>query len=168
MVNKYGCLMLYFVNDKMKEIQSKIDKEDVYEEEGHGLTPEGESHVTICYGFDPNEKASDILNSFKDFKFTDIKLGKITKFSNDKFDVLKYDIESPKLTEANKLCMKNFEITTDYPNYHAHSTIAYLKPTTADKYIEMFKNEKQMIVEPKKLSYSYPNETLVEKILKKI
>lgn len=168
MVNKYGCLMLYFVNNEIKGIQAQIDKEDIYKEEGYGLTPSNEAHVTICYGFDPDEKANTIINEFKDFKFTDLKIGKISKFSNPKFDVLKYDIESDRLNEANKLCMKRFDITTDYPDYHAHSTIAYLKPNTADKYIEMFKNEKEKLVQPSFLTYSYPDETKVEKKLKKV
>jgi 2'-5' RNA ligase len=55
---------------------------------------------------------------------------------------------------------ENFEYTTDYPDYHPHITIAYLKPGCGKKYAEELKEEK--IFEPTKYFYSFPDDRETE------
>jgi hypothetical protein len=45
--------------------------------------------------------------------------------------------------------------TTNFPDYHPHATIGYLKPGTGKKYVELFK-DKQYEVVPEKIVYSKP------------
>ena len=64
---------------------------------------------------------------------------------NIEHDVLKYDI-GYKIKGGNFLSKINSELrklphTNSFPDYHPHSTIGYLQPGEADKYISKFKNK---------------------------
>lgn len=141
-VYKYGCLMLQTPYSGVLDIQNKINQNDIYDEPGFGL--EQEHHITCLYGFHDTEieddKIQEIIDSFaKNSKEIVFKLNGIGLFENEKYDVLKYEIESEHLHELNGLC-KTLPFTSDYPDYLPHMTIAYLKPCTGKSYIKRFEN----------------------------
>ena len=149
----YGCMMLYVMLDDIKSIHEKIDKEDIYtekEDDSYGI--EEETHITIKYGFKKNVSDHEVLDICKESKFSDIKFNKVSLFENEKFDVLKFDIKSKVLDELNEKISK-FPNEDKYPDYHAHSTIAYIKKGKGDKYVKMFKNI-NLVGIPDKLVYS--------------
>lgn len=119
-----------------------IDKKDLYfgeeneDKRTYGL--EDNPHVTILYGLHNDIKESDVTDILKLFKDIKIKLINASLFENEKFDVLKFDVESEELFTMNKIFTEMFEYTTDYPDYHPHVTIAYLKKGTAKKYVDKF------------------------------
>lgn len=136
----YGCVMAYFnIPDLPKYAESVIKDEDLYDPEGrHGI--ETEPHTTILYGLHndiDHDKVLNILRMIKSFlvDFIDVSL-----FENDEFDVLKFDVETEELNILNEIFKNTFEFTSDYPDYHAHTTIAYLKPGIGKEYIDIFKN----------------------------
>lgn len=149
---KYGCLMLNFMDNGWKEeIESIVSPDDLYtEEEGHGF--ENEPHCTVLYGFHDDafslDKCIEMLVPVSSLKIVADKIG---IFSNEKYDVLKYDIKSDELNTLNSTFAKTFEHTNDFPEYHAHCTIAYLKPGTGEKYVKEI--EKTFV--PKEYKYSY-------------
>lgn len=154
----FGCMMLYIKLDGIKDIHSKIDKKDIYTEDNdssYGL--EKETHITIKYGFKENVSDHEVLDICRKEKFEDIKFNKISLFENEKFDVLKFDINSKLLNELNEKISK-FPNEDKYPEYHAHSTIAYIKKGKGKKYVEMFENI-DLIGIPDKLVYSNPDNT---------
>jgi 2'-5' RNA ligase len=51
--------------------------------------------------------------------------------------------------------------TTNFPDYHPHATIGYLKSGMGKKYVEKFKN-KQYEVTSNKIFYSKPNGDRIE------
>jgi 2'-5' RNA ligase len=63
-------------------------------------------------------------------------------FQNEKYDVLKFDMEYP--TKGDKFLhkcndeLKKFPFTSDFPDYHPHMTIVYLKPGKGNKYLRKF------------------------------
>jgi 2'-5' RNA ligase len=137
-----GCLMAKLeVTDKTwNSYLKRIKKEDLYIKEGdssYGL--EDEPHVTILYGFDPkycNAEINDYLDALSLEAF-EIEITKVDYFNNEDFNVLKFSISSPKLSELNKKMKDNFDYENDYPDYKAHATIAYLnKDAHIDSYIE--------------------------------
>jgi hypothetical protein len=149
---KFGCLMLNFDDTGWEEeIENMIDKDDLFvEEEGHGF--ETEPHCTVLYGFHDDKFSLDkCINMIKPVEKIKVSSGKISIFENEKFDVLKYDIDSEDLIELNKNFADNFEFTTDYPEYHAHCTIAYLKPGCGSKYVK----ECEKTFKPSAFKYSY-------------
>ena len=154
----YGCAMLDFNFPQMKSIHSKIDDEDLYTEEGdRTFAKETEPHITLLYGLHPEVTFEEVKDKLKDIKFTDLVIHKPSLFENEKYDVLKFDVTYPTkggafLTKANA-ALKELPFTSDFPKYHAHVTIAYVKPGLGKKYTEMFKDQEYKIT-PTKIVYS--------------
>jgi 2'-5' RNA ligase len=58
------------------------------------------------------------------------------------------------LNETNEE-LKQFPFTSDYPDYHPHMTVAYLKPGKGKHYIDMLgEDHKEMIMTPQHGVYS--------------
>jgi 2'-5' RNA ligase len=136
--NKYGCVMVYFDYDKKQwdKFQNVIEEEDLYDpKEDPSFGREDEPHATILFGLHTDIEDEKIIEKIKELKEPKIKIGKISSFENKDYDVLKFDLDSEDLVKANKVFTK-FPHTTDFPNYHPHSTIAYVKTGNADKYIK--------------------------------
>ena len=154
---KYGCLMLHFSLPEMEKIHSKIEEKDIYiEEDGsHGL--EDEPHCTLLYGFVEDDLSPEqILDDVEKFDIPEkLELHDISLFKNEKYDVLKFDVNdsNKKLSDINRFLKDNYEYETDYPEYHPHCTIAYLKSGSGEKYVKIFKNIK-LEAFPNKLIYS--------------
>lgn len=152
----YGCLMITFkINqDKWKKFIDKLIKpEDIYDEEGYGV--EDENHTTLLYGIHHDKfNLLDATPLLKKLNSVSISSSKIDCFMNDKYDVLKFNLDSKDLHDMNALICKNFEYTTDYPQYQPHSTIAYLRPGTGSQYIR--KLSKPYVFTPASYKYSAP------------
>lgn len=155
-----GCIMLEFGIKKWdKFIKNIIDEKDIYDEEGFGL--ETDPHVTILYGILPREHdAKEVKEKLLD---TDIDLHRyyelkhISIFESKEYDVVKFDLKDcDEVFGLNKYCTEVFDFENDFPDYHPHVTIAYVKKGEGKKYIQ--KLVEPLIVEPEKLVYSYPNE----------
>jgi hypothetical protein len=169
-VYDFGCVMLYFKVPTLKDYTSKIDDDDVYDEEGFGI--ETKSHVTLLFGLHDTEiEDSDVFDVVMKEDYPDLILDNPSLFSNKDYDVLKFDVKYPKgvdgevLHKMNKKLMDTFPYTTDFPKYHPHCTIAYLKPGKGKKYVEMFKDA-EIIVHPKKIVYSKSTGERLTKYLK--
>ncbi len=122
--NKFGCVMVFLKYDQSEwdKLQDLIDKDDLYEPEGEtGYGKEKEPHVTILYGLHTDIPDEDIENEINKIKTPKLSLGKLSSFTNPKFDVLKFDVESSDLHKYNKIFRK-LPHTNDYPDYHPHCT----------------------------------------------
>lgn len=164
----YGCVMLFLDAPKnwWTDRLDKIDDEDVYNPEGerdYGKQPASESHVTILYGLHsdiPDEEIEELVDNMTAPELT---LKKITIFDNaDKgFDVVKFDVKSPDLNKMNKAFAEKPH-TTDFPDYHAHVTISYVKAGTGKKYIETLSKDDELVLKPTKVVYSKADGTKKE------
>lgn len=151
----YGCLMINVDATGWSEFVNEIiDTDDIYtENNGYGI--ETEPHVTVLYGLHDGidmKKLKSVLCTLSD---VDIVSNKIGIFENEKYDVLKYDIDSTKLHILNSIVSENFEYTSDYPDYHPHITIAYLKPGLGKKYAKELEETKEF--KPEEYTYSFPS-----------
>lgn len=148
-----GCLMMDFDIKKWDIIKKIINPDDVYNEEGYGV--ESKPHVTVLYGFDDEVNGDEVIKSVKeviDIDEIEVETNKISIFENDKFDVVKLDINSEKLHELNEKLSEEFPNKKTFPVYHPHMTIAYVKPGTGKKYVKEFK--KNIKLNPSKYVYS--------------
>lgn len=153
---EYGCAMLELDFPQMESLHEQIDIEDVYEEEGdrsYGL--EKEPHVTLLYGLHDDVKEDVVKDICIGQQYESIVLENVSCFENEKFDVLKFDVSGESLHECNKK-LSHLPHTTDYPDYHPHMTIAYLKPGTGKKYIDRMKDQSHE-VKPHAVVYSMPS-----------
>lgn len=154
--NKFGCVMVFFDYDKKdwKSFQDIIDTDDLYTPEGEkGFGKEKDPHVTILYGLHKTVPDKDIEEVIETIKSPRIKMGKVSFFENPKFDVLKFDIESEDLHKLNKEFSK-FPYTSDFPDYHPHCTIAYIKKGKAKEYVKELNDKAKIKFESEKVVYS--------------
>lgn len=154
---EFGCLMLKinFPNWE-KFVHSYVKEEDVYEINSDEYGYEEEPHVTILYGFkydDDIDKIKKILTQLKNEIRIFIK--DIDIFSTDKFDVVKFNVESKMLVKLNEIMSKNFDHIVTYRDYKPHMTIAYVKKGTGEKYVK--KTKKSFILRSKTFEYSFIN-----------
>lgn len=157
--NKYGCLMSYFDIPLWNDVISIIDPEDVYDNENGDFGIEKEPHTTILFGFhDQETNLDDIKKELGDITEVPISIKGISHFngsdSNKPYDVIKFDIDSPVLHKLNGI-MKKFPNTNEYPEYHPHMTIGYVKAGAGEKYDG--KLIKQPNIISKKIVYSHPS-----------
>ncbi len=129
-----------------------IPKDDLSEDG----TWEDEPHCSILFGFhgDLSSELKSLLSNWKPLK---IKLKEISRFSNDKRDVIKVGVESEDIKELHKFLMEHYEdkITTDFPKWCGHITLAYVKPKTC-KELDGNKTFKRQEYEFSELVYSTP------------
>lgn len=116
------------------EMANSIPEDELYTEPEKSYGREDEPHVTVLYGLktENSKEVEDLVKNYGDVK---IKLGKTSLFENDKYDVLKVDVESKDLSKLNKILRDNTDYENDYPDYQPHITIAYLKKGEGKKYV---------------------------------
>lgn len=161
----YGCAMLHFDAAPLLKIQDAINPEDVYKNdsgEGRKFGLEDNFHVTLLYGLHEEVSLEDVKAAIEGVKFGPIVLHNLSKFDNPEYDVLKFDVRYPNkggafLSKANT-ALKKLPYSSDYPTYHPHATVGYLKKGEAQKYIDKLKNF-ELQVNPDHVIYSQPDGT---------
>lgn len=137
-----NCAMLYFNFPQIKEIHAAIDKDDLYTEDGprtFGL--EDRLHITLLFGLDPKVPIDDVKTVIDQYEFVPGTIENASLFNNEKYDVLKFDVDSDTVKELTKINedLKELPYKNEFPNYHPHCTIAYVKSGMGKKYVEEFK-----------------------------
>ena len=153
---EYGCAMLYFDFPTINEIHDIINPKDVYEDPTNptfGL--ETEPHTTLLYGLHDGVTEQDIKNILDKFTFGKCKITTASLFENENFDVLKFDVSGEGLYEANAELNK-YPNTQNFPDYHPHMTIAYLKPGKGKQYADKL-NGQEFELTPTHAVYSMPS-----------
>lgn len=147
----YGCIMGYFNVAEYNKLNNRIgsiDDKDIYNNDENEYGREIEPHVTVLYGLHDDELDQDeVIQLLKCLKLPTVKLAKISSFNNEKFDVLKWDVESEDLNLYNKIVTLMFPFTSKFPDYHAHCTIAYLIPGKAKTYSKEIKEIIELPIE---------------------
>lgn len=159
----YGCLMVNV--DEMGWdgfIKETVDDDDLYIE-GDDYGVETDPHVTVLYGFHDNVDMNKLKEELIPLIELDITSDEISIFENEKYDVLKYDIKSDKLFDLNKIMTENFDYTTDFPDYHPHVTIAYLKSGKGKKYMSKLKEAKEFKAKTYKFTHANGKKEFIEK-----
>jgi 2'-5' RNA ligase len=163
----YGCSMVYFDFPVMNRVQSLIEDEDLYTEDGGRYGKEDEPHTTLLYGIHSDEvEDDDVMEASVMEPIHNIKLQDPSLFENEKYDVLKFNAEGDGLHEANAK-LRKFPHTNEYKDYHPHMTVAYLKKGKGAKYVKLIKENglESHEVKPAKIVYSKPDGSKVEKVI---
>jgi hypothetical protein len=159
----YGCMMIYYDAPGWEKVLDSINKDELYEEDDNdqfGL--EFEPHITLLFGLHSDEIDDDELFShLTDRNPPKMTMSNISLFNNPKYDVVKFDVEGDELHDMNNVLRDNFPYTNDYPDYHPHSTIAYVQPGKGEQYVK--KLSKPFVLQPNKLVYSKPDGSKITK-----
>lgn len=152
----YGCAMLYFSFPEMNKIHDAINPDDVYTQEGdRSFGYENEPHCTLLYGLHGDVTTENVEKVLGKYTYYTCKAHNASLFENPDYDVLKFDIKGDNLHETNK-DLQQYPFTSNFPDYHPHMTIAYLKPGTGKRYAKML-NEFEYDLVPQYAVYSKPN-----------
>lgn len=152
-----GCVMLYFDFLQMNKIHDGINQSELYtEEEDRSYGLEDEPHCTLLYGLEDSVTVEAVKEILDGQTFGTCKVHNASLFENE-YDVLKFDVKGNSLHACNKaLCKLPYH--SDYPDYHPHMTIAYLKKGNGQKYCDRMKGHEYELV-PTHAVFSQPNGT---------
>ncbi len=98
------------------------------------LGRETQPHVTALYGITSADHSA-VQSCMAGFGPIRLKMGKLSIFSNDSYDVLKADIDSDDLHRAHHLIKTTTATETKWPTYLPHCTMAYLKKGAGNGYV---------------------------------
>lgn len=155
----YGFLMIKYEKPEfIQELQNSIPYDELYtEEDNDDYGFEDETHVTLVPCLDRHLNVDDLKAHLDKLDKYPIILSNISKFDNDKFDVLKCDVGSYNLLNTNSHIISNFPTFSEFKDYHPHLTIAYLKKGMADKYLQD-SLPSSIVLKPKCFKWSGSNE----------
>jgi hypothetical protein len=137
-----NCLFLRYNLPFVEKIRDAIDPKDLYINEKEGIEGyETDTHVTVFFGLHHSYNTVDCcFSTFENqIKTADVKtlFNGISFFENEKFDVMKLDVVSPVIEDANRLIRYRSDCNNRFKNFIPHCTIAYLKKGMAKKYAYM-------------------------------
>ena len=138
--HKYSSTQIQAPNEVAEKILAfslSIPDDEIYRDpEDPSYGRELDSHITVKYGL-KTVNAEDIEKLVKKsgVKEIDVVLKGTSLFEpEDKsYDVLKIDVQSPRLCELNKL-FSTLPNSDTHPDYFPHLTIAYVKKGVGEKY----------------------------------
>lgn len=142
-------------------ILAHIDQDDVYDPDGdHGysLYP----HITVLYGLHQVEKPINMMLYIdKMCEPMDVEFTSVDCFQNDKFDVVKFNVNCPGLNQCHDVIKKRFACTEQF-SYEPHMTIAYIKKGLAWKYSNVSFSIPNMKIDFMRFTNADGHETLIK------
>jgi 2'-5' RNA ligase len=124
----YGCVMARIDEESTRKIldfNTKMIGEHIIYREGDEYGREKEPHITLKYGLVngyTEEEMRKMLHKVTPFHI-DVK--GISLFENEKFDVIKFDVDGKELRALNEIFCK-LPNHDKYDEYHPHMTLAYV------------------------------------------
>jgi 2'-5' RNA ligase len=135
----YGCIMAEILGESREAIlkynKNHISDNVIYDNPKHEFGREMESHITIKFGLTKDYKPFEIDEMFSKISPFNVSFSGISLFENDKFDVVKLDVESNILKKLNEQFSK-LPNEDEHPEYHPHCTLAYVKKGEGKQFID--------------------------------
>ena len=121
--------------DEIRSFAAKIPEKEIYTEPDEDYGREKEPHITVRYGLESIDPA-EVSPAFEGMGPIKAKMGKVSIFESDKYDVVKVDIDSEDLRAANKRVGETVDLPGEtFKDYKPHATIAYVKKGEGKKYV---------------------------------
>jgi predicted GNAT family acetyltransferase len=135
---RYGCVMMDAdIKNWVDFHLAGIEEDDVYlkpYDESYGL--EENPHVTIVYGIHEEEvdpqRMSDLIEYY--MKPVTVTIKEVGVFPGKEYDVVKYDVPVTGQIQGYRDIFMKIPNTQNFPDFHPHMTIAYVKPGMGAKY----------------------------------
>lgn len=155
---KYGAIMLYYTVTRnwWDKLQKMIPDSDVVRVDGViGREKYKDAHVTILYGLHKDVTLDEIKETVLPLPVKTIVADKVTFFSSDKYDVIKFSMDYVFLKELNK-DVRKLKHTKLHHRYSPHLTVAYVKKGKGKFYCDLinkdFKQKRTLV--PNEYVYS--------------
>lgn len=135
----YGCVMAR-IDEKAARVildfnYKTIGEHMIYEEAGHEYGREVQPHITLKYGLVGSYSEDDMRQLLKHVTPFDVRVTGMSVFENEKYDVIKFDVDGRALRELNKL-FSALPNNDEHPEYHPHMTLAYVHKGMGNKFIK--------------------------------
>ena len=129
--DRKGCLMAMVdnvISEKIFNFGKKIIKEEIlYTEDKEFGRENSPLHCTIRYGFTRDLNELEVRQLIKGHKPFTMEIVGMDKFdTNPDYDVVKFRVESQALRELHE-ASSIYPNESNFPNYDAHMTLAYVK-----------------------------------------
>lgn len=140
MEGEFSCLMAPappIICDKVLQWgQMFITPDTLYKdpEDPGGFGMETEVHVTVKFGLHEGRPTEKLLRIIEETQPFEIEVGPCTLFENEKFDVVKFDVDSEGLRQLNER-ISELPNSDSHPEYHPHMTVAYVTKGTCNELI---------------------------------
>lgn len=123
------------VADKMLDLGKSIPDSELYiDKDDPSYGRETRPHVTVRYGLDTDNPAD--LQKLSEMPPIKVRMGDVSIFETDKYDVVKVDVDGPELRAANKMVGELVSVPGEtHKDYKPHATIAYVKKGEGKKYV---------------------------------
>jgi len=105
-----------------------IGDDELYldEQDPDGFGREDDVHVTVKFGLHEAQPSEELLRIVEETQPFEIEVGPCTLFdTNDKYDVVKFDVDGDALRELNQR-ISELPNSDEHPEYHPHLTVAYV------------------------------------------
>jgi 2'-5' RNA ligase len=134
----YGCVMAKIDENsaaKILDFNYKTIHEDLIYKENEEYGREKHPHITLKYGLVNSyneEEMKQLLHKVSPFN---VAVKGVSIFENDKFDVLKFDVDGKELRKLNEMfsMLPNHD---EHPIYNPHMTIAYVKKGLGHRFVK--------------------------------
>lgn len=136
----YGCVMANIdekSTHKILDFNYKTISEDILytEKDDESYGREKQPHITIKYGLVKSYTEEQIKKLLHHVTPFDIQIKGIGIFENEKFDVVKFDVDSPELRKLNEI-FNNLPNHDEHPTYNPHMTLAYVKKGMGSRFVK--------------------------------
>ena len=139
----YGFIMAKVDDDNSKKIldfnYKFINENCLYIEEGD-YGRETNVHCTIKYGLTERYSKKQMKHFLYDVVPFNIEINEIGIFENDKFDVIKFNVESKDLRKLNEI-FSTLPNNDEHKEYKPHITLAYIQKGTGNQFIKTSKRK---------------------------
>ncbi len=128
-----------FSNPYEKFVHKYVKKGDLYFDKDGSKGIESQQHITVLYGTLPANDENDLVTLKRIAKTIApfyVTMGKVEKFKQDIYDVLKISIvPNSNLTSLHSVIKNTIENVYEFPSYEPHITLAYVKSGTCEDLI---------------------------------
>lgn len=137
---EYGCVMAHVDEDAARKIidfNYKTISEDILyiDKNDDSFGREKNPHVTIKYGLVQSYTEDQMRQLLHQVTPFDIQVRGISIFENERFDVVKFDVDSPELRKLNEI-FSNLPNYDEYPTYNPHMTMAYVRKGMGKRFVK--------------------------------
>ncbi len=135
---EYGCIMAQIDEESARlvlDFNYKMISEDFIYKEGDDFGREQHPHITLKYGLVGNYTEEQMKQMLRTTIPFDVQVKGVSVFeSDDRYDVVKFDVDSPVLHQLHEMFgrLPNHD---ENPEYHPHMTLAYVRKGMGKRFV---------------------------------